>query len=166
MRLNFVGGGFETAHVINLVPPQRAGSIITAGGLNTSADGRWAPVDVRSFEHRKYPGIHVLGDSVLNGGGRTGHIANQQAKIFADALVRNLAGQPVDPAPTLSGAAYSALSFSTASWVMSSQAYDAATGAFVTVPGGTGEAAVGSDGDDHFEDLGDWYGALMGDTFA
>lgn len=86
------------ADVINLIPPQKAGRIAEAAGL-LGEDKRWCPVDPVTFESKKVPGIHVIGDSCIAGAmPKSGFSANSQAKICALNLVATLSGKkPVDP---------------------------------------------------------------------
>ncbi|MDN5863044.1 MAG: NAD(P)/FAD-dependent oxidoreductase, partial [Salinisphaera sp.] len=51
------------ADVINLIPPQRASALAKHADL-TDISG-WAPVDQRTFESTRYPGVHVLGDACV-----------------------------------------------------------------------------------------------------
>ncbi|MGV3572416.1 MAG: FAD-dependent oxidoreductase [Ramlibacter sp.] len=94
------------AEVVNPIPPHRAagsgaGGWLAAAGLANGVNGRWAKVDVLSYASTA-PGasaIHVLGDAAQSGLPKAGHVANQEAKICADAIVRLLGGGQPDPAP-------------------------------------------------------------------
>lgn len=82
------------ADVINLIPPQRAGKIAQAAGL-TDESG-FCPVDGRSFESKKVPGIHVIGDACIAGAmPKSGYAANSQGKVCAAAVVALLKGGEV-----------------------------------------------------------------------
>ena len=48
--------------VINLIPPQRAGTIAVQADL-VGADKRWCEVDHVTYESVKHKNIHVIGDS-------------------------------------------------------------------------------------------------------
>ncbi len=54
--------GQFNASVLNVIPPQKAGSIVASAGL-VPADGRWAPVNPLNYESTLVPGVHVIGDS-------------------------------------------------------------------------------------------------------
>ena len=83
------------ADVLNVLPPQRAGAIARSAGVVTAND-RWCDVDFQTFESVKVRNIHVLGDAiqVATGMPKSGHMANQHAKVCAAAVVALLAGQP------------------------------------------------------------------------
>lgn len=82
------------ADVLNVIPAQKAGRIAFAAGL-TDKSG-WCPVDLKSFESKIHPGIHVLGDaSVAKGMPKSGYAANSQAKVTAAAIVSLLNGHAV-----------------------------------------------------------------------
>lgn len=170
------------AQVVNPIAPHRAtgsapGGWLAQAGLNNGTDGRWANVDVLSYESTALPGsgIHVIGDASSCGMPKAGHVANQEAKICADAIVRLfLNGQP-DPQPVANSACFSPITSSTASWLTAVYQYDpadrkmkvASSGGKTVVngapAGATEAAAINSD---NFKDMGTWFKTLMGDTTA
>lgn len=84
--------GFERmeADVINVIPPQRAGAIARRAGL-TGDNEDWCPVDQRTFESTVHPDIHVIGDASIAGAmPKSGHSANNQAKMTAAAIISAL----------------------------------------------------------------------------
>jgi sulfide dehydrogenase [flavocytochrome c] flavoprotein chain len=85
------------ADVLNYIPPQTAGAIALQTGL--AGDGFWCPVNQLTFESSIHPHIYVIGDSSVAGAmPKSGHSANNQAKVAAAAIVRDLAGQePLQP---------------------------------------------------------------------
>ncbi|WP_309161684.1 FCSD flavin-binding domain-containing protein [Pelagibacterium sp. H642] len=86
-----------TADVANIIPPQRAGAIALALGLD---EGRgYCTVDPLTFESAVVPGIHILGDAAIMGAmPKSGFSANSQAKACAHALVALIRGEDVaDP---------------------------------------------------------------------
>src|SRR5512139_510328 len=98
---------FETqddvkATVLNVVPPMRAGNIAQQAGVIT-ANNRWCEVDFLSFESVKVKNVHVLGDAIQIAPAmpKSGHMANQHAKVCAAAVLQQLAGQPVNPTPVV-----------------------------------------------------------------
>ena len=94
--------------VLNVVPPQRAGAIARSAGVVTAND-RWCDVDFMTFESVKVKNVHVLGDAiqVATGMPKSGHMANQHAKVCAAAVVALLANQPPNPTPVLTNTCYS-----------------------------------------------------------
>jgi len=91
----FSMGGFEEfkADVLNYIPPQTAGAIAMQTGLN---NGFWCPVNQQTFESTIHPGIYVIGDAAIAGTmPKSGHAANNQGKVAAAAIARDLSG--LDP---------------------------------------------------------------------
>lgn len=153
-----------SAQVVNLIPTQKAAPIIFATGLNNSADGRFAAVDVLSYASTAAPRVHVLGDSSATTQPKAGHIANQEAKICADALVRIFGGGQPDPAPVTNSACYSTITMSQASWLTALFQYNATTRTMAPVAA-AGGASAGWD-KENFDQMNTWFKALMADTFA
>jgi NADH dehydrogenase FAD-containing subunit len=150
-------------NVLNLIPSHRAGSVITANGLADSG-GKWSGVNVLSYESKVAPGIHIIGDASATTQPKAGHIANQEAKVCADAILRLLSGNPLDPSPHTNSACFSPITATTASWLTANYRYDAATQTMVPVAASSGEAAARSTS--NFSEMGKWFSALMGDSFA
>ncbi len=135
---------FETqddvrATVLNVVPPQRAGAIARTAGVIT-ANNRWCEVDFLTFESIKVKGVHVLGDAIQIAPGmpKSGHMANQHAKVCAAAVVALLAGQTPNPAPVLTNTCYSFVTDNDVVHVCSVHQYDKEKKTVVTVPGSGG----------------------------
>jgi hypothetical protein len=163
--LYFTGGGSLRANVVNLIPRQRAGALVSAAGLANATEGRFAAVNALDYSSTVAPTkVHVLGDASATTQPKAGHIANQEAKVCADALTRIFAGGSPDPAPVTNSACFSTITMSQASWLHSFFQYDPVTGAMKGVPAGSG-ASVGWNSDG-FQDMGIWFKALMGDSFA
>ena len=100
---------FETfrADVANIIPPQRASSLVDTAGL--AAGGDWCEVDQRTFESAVVPNIHVLGDAILAGAmPKSGFSANSQAKVCARAIVA-LLREEEPPEPVYLNTCYSLL---------------------------------------------------------
>ena len=150
--------------VINLIPRQRCGAIVANAGLANATEGRFAGVNVLNYESTVAPGVHVIGDSSATTQPKAGHIANQEAKVCADAIVRAFAGLEPDPAPVTSSACYSTITMREASWLEAVFQYDPATKAMASVVNGSG-ASVGWKRD-NFDEMEEWFGYLMTDTFA
>ena len=162
MTLN-TNTGPVSGTVLNVIPPHRAGKVITANGL-ADAGGKWTSVDVLTYEAKVAPGIHVIGDASATTQPKAGHIANQEAKVCADAILRLFSGRAPDPAPKTNSACYSPITFETASWLTVVFAYDPVSKTMVPVPASAGEASARSK--DNFEEMNKWFKALMGDSFA
>src|SRR5437867_4451791 len=86
--------------VVNLIPPQRAGTIAVQADL-VGADKRWCEVNHLTFESVKAPNVHVIGDSTIGlPVPKSGNVANAMGKVAAVAIVHRLNGkQPPELAP-------------------------------------------------------------------
>lgn len=155
--------GRFNASVLNVIPPQKAGGIAAGTGL-IPLGGRWAPVNPLNYESTLVPGVHVIGDAQGTGQPKSGHIANAEAKVCADALLRVFAGEQPDPAPMTNSACYSPITANTASWLTAVFAYDPASRSMKAVPASSGEAPAPTR--DNFEKMFDWADNLFADTFA
>jgi len=83
--------------VLNLIPPQRAGTIAVQADL-TGPDKRWCEVDHLTYESVNHRDIHVIGDSTIGiPAPKSGTVANSMGKICASAVVHLLTGKPVPP---------------------------------------------------------------------
>lgn len=133
------------ADVLNVVPPQRAGDIAKSAGLITAND-RWCEVDFLTFESKAHKNVHVLGDAILAADKmpKSGHMANQHAKVCADAIVALLTGEPVNDSPVITNTCYSFVSQAEAIHVASVHRYDAQAKTLVTVTGSGGLSAAAS----------------------
>lgn len=77
------------ADVLNVIPPQRAGAIAQVSDITD--DSGWCPVDKKTFESTKHPGVHVIGDAcIATKMPKSGYSANSQAKVCAAAVVAML----------------------------------------------------------------------------
>jgi sulfide dehydrogenase [flavocytochrome c] flavoprotein subunit len=139
MTLELKVHGKQKVSVINLIPPQKAGAIARRAGLAT-ASNRWCGVDFLTYESTRHQGIHVLGDSIAGSPGmpKSGHMANQEAKVCAGAIAALSVGQPVPAEPLIANTCYSFVSQSEVIHVASVHRYDAEKKAMVTVPGAGG----------------------------
>ncbi|MGB9193536.1 MAG: FAD/NAD(P)-binding oxidoreductase, partial [Azonexus sp.] len=61
MTLNTNLGNLK-AKVINAIPPHKAGKVVINNGL-ANVGGRWAGVDVLTYQSTAAPGIHIIGDA-------------------------------------------------------------------------------------------------------
>lgn len=129
---------FETVKgdVLNVVPPQRAADIAVQAGLITH-NKRWCDVDWRTLESTAVPRVHVLGDATLPASAmpKSGHMAHDQAKICAAAIVALLNDRPPNAEPEMRSTCYSFLSDTEAVHLSSTHQYDAAQKTMVQVKG-------------------------------
>jgi NADPH-dependent 2,4-dienoyl-CoA reductase/sulfur reductase-like enzyme len=137
--LRFETADDVTADVLNVIPPQRAGGIAGQAGVITAND-RWCEVDFLSFESIRVPNIHVLGDAIQVAPlmPKSGHMANQHAKVAVAAVLATFAGLPVNPAPVLNNTCYSFITDHEAVHVASVHQYDREKKTLLSVPGAGG----------------------------
>ncbi len=133
------------ADVLNVLPPQRASDLARSAGLIT-VNQRWVGVDWLTMEATAAPGIHVLGDATFSAPGmpKSGHMANQHAKVAAAAIIQQLKGEPVNATPVVMNTCYSFVSGNEAMHVASVHQYDAAERTFKPVPGSGGVSTAAS----------------------
>lgn len=131
--------------VLNVVPPQRAGDIAVQAGLITH-NNRWCDVDWRTLESTKVPGIHVLGDATLSAPGmpKSGHMANNHAKVAAAAIIELLNGRAPNRNPVMTNTCYSFVSESEVIHVASVHQWDEKDRTIKPVPGSGGVSAARS----------------------
>jgi NADPH-dependent 2,4-dienoyl-CoA reductase/sulfur reductase-like enzyme len=127
------------ADVLNVVPPMKAAGIAERTGLVT-ANRKWCEVDFLTYESVAQPGIHVLGDATLSAPlmPKSGHMANQHAKVCAAAVIALLHGLPVNDAPMLNNTCYSFVTGADVIHIASVHRFDPATKTMLVVPGSGG----------------------------
>jgi NADPH-dependent 2,4-dienoyl-CoA reductase/sulfur reductase-like enzyme len=165
----------ENAGVINAIPPQRAPKLLADAGL-LSADSTkpFAPVDVLSYEstNNSKSHIHVIGDASLTTQPKAGHIGNQQGKTCADAIVRLLAGKPLDRQVVTNSACYTPITLTTATWLSAVYQYDGVGKMVVpswhipALGAPAGAIAATAATTENYQDMLVWFRTLMGDTFS
>ncbi len=133
------------ADVLNVVPPQRAGDIARHAGL-ANVNARWVRVDWLTMESTAAPAVHVLGDATFSAPAmpKSGHMANQHAKVAAAAIIQLLKGEPVNPSPLVMNTCYSFVTADQAVHVATIHPYDAADKTFKVQSGAGGLSAVAS----------------------
>jgi len=162
------GAGTFKGKVINAIPIHKAGDLITKSGigLNNSTDGKWAAVNVLSYEstNPRLAGIHILGDSSATTQPKAGHIANAEAKVCADAIIQIFKGGKIEPSPMTNSSCFTPITNTTASWLTAVYRYDPVTKTMVV----TGNGVTESNGynSENQEDMHKWFKNLMADTFA
>lgn len=133
---------FETvkADVLNVIPPQRAGKPAQMAHLN-NVDQRWCEVDFLTYESKLVTNIHVIGDAVSAALPKSAHMATNQAKICANAIVQLMAGAAPDPAPVFANTCYSYVTDKSAMHVANVYRYDPVKKIMVSAEGGGVSAA-------------------------
>lgn len=143
-ELQAVAGGiaqfeFEDvrADVLNLIPAQRAGRLVSEFA---NVNQRWVGIDWLTMEAQAAPGVHVIGDAIFSAPSmpKSGHLANQQAKVCAAAVIQRLKGEAVNPTPVVMNTCYSFVTPTEAVHVASVHQYDAAQKTMQAVPGAGG----------------------------
>ncbi len=80
------------AHVLNIIPEQKAGQIAQQAGLTNH--GGWCPVNSKTCESTLLPGIHVIGDAAIQTPiPKSAFAAVSEAKVCAFAIVSLLSGR-------------------------------------------------------------------------
>ena len=127
------------ADVLNVLPLMRAGDLIVKAGL-ADANNRWSTVNYLNFESMKAKDVHIIGDSIQVAPlmPKSGHMANQHAKVTAAAIVAELAGIAINPQPVLTNTCYSFVNETEVVHVASVHQYVAAEKTFKTVAGSGG----------------------------
>jgi len=137
-------------------------------GLLNSPDGRFATVDVLSYESTAMAGIHIIGDAGHTTMPKAGHIGNQQAKTCTDAILRMLQGQLPDQAPVTNSACYTPITATTATWLAAVYQYDPVTKKMVILANHNSGTAISAPtaSTRNYQDMLTWFNTVMGDTFA
>jgi NADPH-dependent 2,4-dienoyl-CoA reductase/sulfur reductase-like enzyme len=134
------------ADVLNILPAMRAGDLAVQGGI-ANANKRWVQVDFKTFESTAAKDVHVLGDTIQVAPlmPKSGHMANQHAKVAAAAIIAQLNGFEVNPTPVLTNTCYSFVNDNQVVHVASVHQYDATEKTFKTVAGSGGISAGPTD---------------------
>ena len=134
------------ADVLNVLPTMRAGAIAVQTGL-ANANARWCHVNFLNFESTAAKDIHVLGDAIQLAPlmPKSGHMANSHAKVAAAAIVAELSGWEINPAPMLTNTCYSFVDAKNVVHVASVHEYVAAEKTFKTVAGSGGLSSAANE---------------------
>jgi NADPH-dependent 2,4-dienoyl-CoA reductase/sulfur reductase-like enzyme len=153
------------ADVLNVIPPQGASAIARSAGVVTAND-RWCDVDFVTFESVKVKNIHVLGDAIqiATGMPKSGHMANQHAKVCAAAVVALLAGEAPNPAPVLNNTCYSFITDKDVVHVCSVHQYDKDKKTLLPVQGAGGLSPAMSEVEGRYAF--NWAKNIWADTLA
>jgi NADPH-dependent 2,4-dienoyl-CoA reductase/sulfur reductase-like enzyme len=151
--------------VINAIPVHKAGAIITNSNIGlANVDNRWAGVDVLTYASTVYANIHIIGDAAATSQPKAGHIANAEAKVCADAILKLFSGKTVNQNPITNSACFTPITNTTASWLSVVYRYDVATRSML--PTGNGVTESSGINKDNYEEMLKWFSNLMSDTFA
>lgn len=172
--------------VLNPIPPQRAPDLLKGVGADLLGGAKFAAVNVLTYESLLISKIHVIGDSAnipfldlsgnspvvkANGVPKAGHIANQEAKICADAIIRLQSGLSVDSNIVLNSACYTPITTTltkTATWLSAVYQVDGVNNRAQFGTWGTDVAFKSAAGPStgNYSDMNKWFTTLMGDTFV
>jgi NADPH-dependent 2,4-dienoyl-CoA reductase/sulfur reductase-like enzyme len=128
------------ADVINALPAMRAGKIAQQTNLNNMANNRWCGVNYQSFESTAAADVFVIGDAIQAAPlmPKSGHMANNHGKVAAAAIVAQLNGWEINPAPMLTNTCYSFVDDRNVVHVASVHEYVVAEKTFKVVTGSGG----------------------------
>ncbi len=128
---------FETvkADVLNVIPPQLAGKVAQAAGLN-NVDNSWCEVDFVSYASTLHPDVHIIGDSISAGLPKSAHMATSHAKVCAAAIIDLQSGHVPNPLPVFANTCYSFVDDQQAMHVANVYRYDPAKKSMVSAEGG------------------------------
>lgn len=124
-----------TANVLNIIPPQRAGKPAQLAGVD-NADKRWCEVSFITYESTTVPNVHVIGDAIDSNLPKSAHMATNQARICASAVVELMSNRAPDPAPVFANTCYSFVSDKEAMHVATVYRYDANKKIMIAAEGG------------------------------
>lgn len=169
MTVNTTAGAFK-GRVINAIPTHKAGSLITTSGIGLAnapgpdaAPGKFAGVDVLTYESTAVPFVHVLGDASATTQPKAGHIANAEAKVCADAIIQLMSNGTVNPSPVTNSSCFTPITRETASWLSVVFRYDPVSRTMKPTGAGVTESAGATT--ENYEDMLKWFTNLMADTF-
>ncbi|QEL64163.1 sulfide dehydrogenase, flavoprtein subunit [Oryzomicrobium terrae] len=131
------------ADVLNVIPPQRTGEIAAKAGLKL-INNRWVDVNWLTMESTNTPGVHVLGDAIFPAPTmpKSGHMANQHAKVAAAAIINLQSGLEPNPEPVVMNTCYSFVAEKSVIHVSSVHRYDAEKKQPMPVAGAGGVSAA------------------------
>ncbi len=164
----------NNAKVLNYIPNQKAGAIVAGLPLNSTG---FVPVNPLTYGTASYPNIHVIGDScaVPSSDGKavpkSGHMANSEAKICADAIIRSFTGEAPDEDIATSSACFSPITNKTSSWLSTNFIYGDIFDTSGNVKGkgmhrvDAGEAAADMIDGDSYQDMFIWADSLFADSY-
>ncbi len=124
-----------TGNVLNIIPPQCAGKPAQLAGVD-NVDKRWCEVSFITYESTAVPNIHVIGDAIDSNLPKSAHMATNQARICASAIVELMSNRAPDPAPVFANTCYSFVNDKEAMHVATVYRYDANKKIMLAAEGG------------------------------
>ncbi len=175
VKIAKTSAGDFSGKVINVIPTHKAAKIVEDLGL-LPLGARFAPVDTASYESTERSGFYVIGDANNSGQPKSGHMANSQAKVGADAIIRTIASKSSpedfvhDPARLAkirtNSACYSPITYDQASWLTAVFAYETASNSMTLVTDSFASSHSPHWSKDNFEDMFEWSQSLFSNTFS
>ncbi len=157
--------GSHRGDVVNVIPPQRAGSIAVSAGVADRTG--WCPVDPVTFESRLVPGVHVIGDAAIMGAmPKSAFAANAQAKVCAEAVGALLAGRAASE-PRLINTCYSLIAPEYG--ISVAGVYRPAGGVLADIEGAGGTSALDAGAEVRAQEAAyadAWYRTITGSVFG
>ncbi len=164
LALILADGSRHRGNVVNLIPPQKAGTVAQIAGLTD--DTGWCPTDPVSLLARGQTNIHVIGDSASNGLPKSATIASNEAKVCAAAIGALMAGKPVG-APVYTNACYSLLAPEYG--ISVATMYEVKEGKIAQIANANGTSPLGADEKYRSKEAKDargWYSSIVADSFG
>jgi len=150
------------ADVLNVIPPQKAGKVAAIAGV-INVDNRWCDVDYLTYESTAVERVHVIGDAVSAKVPKSAHIANQQAKVCAAAVIALLREELPEQQPVFSNTCYSFVNGEKAGHVAAVYRYDKNSQDMLPHPSG-GVSETASEQEGHYAQ--DWAENIWADTLG
>lgn len=134
------------ADVLNVIPPMRSGRLIDFLGVEL-INNRWVDVNWLTMEAKGAANVHVLGDATFPAPTmpKSGHMANQHAKVAAAAIINMLSGLAPNATPVVMNTCYSFVDSKNAMHVASVHQYDAEQNIFLPVDGAGGVSVAANE---------------------
>ncbi len=157
-------GDSFTAQAVNFIPDQQAPDIVRFT-LHPGSNQAWASVNPLTYastsgEVNNAANIHVIGDSQATPQPKAGHIANAEAKICADAIIRDFLGMAPYRNPMTNSACFTPINHDEASWISAVYRYDGQQ--VVTEKVGNSPDANA----ENYQMMFDWANNLFNDSFG
>ncbi len=153
------------AAVLNPIPPQRAPKLLADTGL---LSGKFAPVNPVTFESTLEADVYIIGDACSAGSiPKAGHIANQEAKTCANAILLELSGygETSNFSPVLNSACFTPVTSTLATWLSAVYQFDGSY--YIQSSHNEGKAIAATAASlENYSDMKKWFKTLMEDTFA
>lgn len=163
------------AEVANVIPKMRASDLVRSVVTDANLDGGWAKIDEKSYKSTGFDNVYVIGDSIKSANQpKAGHIGNQEAKVCADAILREYSNISLYDTPVTNSACFTPVTTSLnktygarASWLTASFKYGEDTDHnFRMLKISTNIESPGTPSKDNFDAMNKWFASLMQDVYA